>query len=41
MRFIPIEDLNGPAAALYNERAETRLLHYSEPEPGLFLFEAG
>ena len=39
MRILPLGDLGDPAAALYNERAETRLVHCFEPEPGLFIAE--
>ena len=39
MRIVPVTDLNIPELALYNDRAETGLLHYYEPEPGLFIAE--
>ena len=39
MNIIPVNDLNIPELMLYNERAETRLYHYCEPEPGLFIAE--
>ncbi|MBR3397148.1 MAG: RNA methyltransferase [Lachnospiraceae bacterium] len=32
-------DLNSEEIRLYNERAETRLYHYYEPDPGLFIAE--
>ncbi len=32
-------DLQSEAIRLYNERAETRLYHYYEPDPGLFIAE--
>lgn len=32
-------DLSREEIAIYNERAETRLYHYFEPEPGLFIAE--
>ncbi len=34
-----IKDLEDPLVSLYNSRAETRLRHYYEPEPGLFIAE--
>lgn len=34
-----IHDLSRPEVALYNDRAETKLYHYYEPEPGLFIAE--
>ena len=37
--FIEISDLKSPEIALYNDRAETKLYHYYEPEPGLFIAE--
>ena len=37
---IPVTDLNLPELALYRERAETQLMHYYEPEPGLFIAES-
>lgn len=39
MVYREIKDLNDPAAAIYNGRAETKLYHYYEPEPGLFITE--
>ena len=40
MRKIPITDLDLPELALYRERAETRLMHCNEPEPGVFIAES-
>jgi len=39
MKIFPVSDLNIPELALYNERAETGLYRYYEPEPGLFIAE--
>ena len=39
MKKIPVTDLHIPELELYNERAETGLYHYYEPEPGLFIAE--
>ena len=35
----PVTDLNLPELSIFNERAESRLLHYYEPQPGLFIAE--
>ena len=37
--MIPVSSLNMPELDIYRERAETRLYHYYEPEPGLFIAE--
>ena len=37
--YLTEKDLNRPEIRLYNERAETQLYHYYEPEPGLFIAE--
>lgn len=39
MHYIPTNDLSTPELALFNTRAETHLMHYFEPEPGLFIAE--
>ena len=39
MRFYQIEDIHIPELALFNERAETRLYRFYEPDPGLFVVE--
>ena len=35
----PITDISDPAIELYNERAETKLYRFYEPDPGLFIVE--
>ncbi len=39
MIITELDNLNDPAAALYNDRSETKLYRYYEPEPGLFIAE--
>ena len=39
MILIEIKDLKDPVAAIYNDRSETKLYRYYEPEPGLFIAE--
>ena len=39
MICIETKDINAPAVELYNDRSETKLYHYYEPEPGLFIAE--
>lgn len=39
MIVYPVTELNLPKLSIYNERAESRLLHYNEPQPGLFIAE--
>ena len=39
MIITPITDINDPAIELYNERAETKLYRFYEPDPGLFIVE--
>ena len=39
MKVYPVTDIHIPELALYNDRAETKLYHYYEPEPGLFIAE--
>ena len=39
MIITPVTDINDPAIELYNERAETRLYRFYEPDPGLFIVE--
>ena len=39
MVVYPVTELNLPELSIYNERAESRLLHYNEPQPGLFIAE--
>lgn len=36
---IPVDTIGLPELELYNERAETKLYHFFEPEPGLFIAE--
>ena len=38
--IIRITDFNNPAVAVYNERSERNLLHYYEPEQGIFIAES-
>ncbi len=40
MRILPITDLHTPELAIYNERKEVQLLHYYEPDLGLFIAES-
>lgn len=40
MRILPITDLHTPELAIYNERKEVQLLHYYEPDAGLFIAES-
>lgn len=40
MRILPITDLHAPELAIYNERKEVQLLHYYEPDLGLFIAES-
>lgn len=40
MKIIPISDLNIPELEIYNERKEVQLLHYYEPDFGLFIAES-
>lgn len=39
IHYLTEADLRRPEIMLYNERAETQLYHYYEPEPGLFIAE--
>lgn len=39
LNICEIKDLDHPEISLYNDRAETKLVHYYEPEPGLFIAE--
>lgn len=38
--IIRITDFNNPAVAVYNERSERNLLHFYEPEQGIFIAES-
>ena len=39
-KLIPITDLHTPELEIYNERREVQLLHYYEPDFGLFIAES-
>ncbi|MBO4289465.1 MAG: RNA methyltransferase [Lachnospiraceae bacterium] len=39
MNYYPVDDINIPELALFNERAETKLYRFYEPDPGLFVVE--
>ena len=39
MQFIPVVNIDIPELSLFNERAETRLYRFYEPDPGLFVAE--
>lgn len=40
MNIISVDDLNMKALDIYARLSETQLLHYNEPEPGLFIAES-
>lgn len=40
MKIIPITELHTPELEIYNERREVQLLHYYEPDFGLFIAES-
>lgn len=40
MNIIPIDDLNNKELDIYARLSETQLLHYHEPDPGLFIAES-
>lgn len=39
-KFIEIDNLNTPELEVFNEMKEVHLLHYFEPEPGIFIAES-
>lgn len=38
--IIPLTDLNRPELALYSRLSENQLLHYFEPDTGIFIAES-
>ncbi|MBQ4241552.1 MAG: RNA methyltransferase [Lachnospiraceae bacterium] len=40
MNIIPVNDLESPELDIFARLSETQLLHYHEPEPGLFIAES-